>query len=96
MEKLVEFLFSISLAANALFFVPQILSLYKRKNPEGASLMMFACFNLLQVVSMMYGYIKRDYILVLGFGFSLLTCGAVTVLIVVYRMRVRKQKNAKV
>ena len=81
----VEFLFSISLAANALLFIPQIIKLYKTKRSEDVSLFMFLCFDAMQFISILYGYIKEDYVMMLGFGFSLITCGATTVLVWIYK-----------
>jgi MtN3 and saliva related transmembrane protein len=87
----IEVLFSISLIVNAAFFVPQIIKLYKTKNTSGISLLMFLGFNLIQFISILYGYIKKDYILMWGFALSLLTCGSVSILILIYR----KNTNAK-
>jgi len=43
-EFCIEFLFSISLIANAICFIPQIVTLYREKNPKSLSLTMFLCF----------------------------------------------------
>ena len=87
----IEVLFAISLIVNAAFFVPQIVKLYKIKNTSGISLLMFLGFNLIQFICILYGYIKKDYILMWGFALSLLTCGSVSILILIYR----KNTNAK-
>ncbi|WP_028389321.1 PQ-loop domain-containing transporter [Legionella fairfieldensis] len=81
----VEFGFSISLLVNALLFLPQIKALLKNKSAEGVSLITFAGFNVIQLFTLLHGLLIGDYLLVAGYLLSLLTCGAVTVLIVYYR-----------
>ena len=81
----IKFLFSISLIANAAFFIPQIVKLYKTKDPSGISLAMFLGFNAIQLIGVLYGYIQKDFILLWGFLLSLITCGTVSILILVYK-----------
>jgi MtN3 and saliva related transmembrane protein len=87
----IKFLFSISFIANAGFFIPQIIKLYKTKNASGVSLPMFLGFNAIQLVSVLYGYTKGDFILMGGFSLSLIACGLVSILIFIYR----KDKHEK-
>lgn len=83
--KLVEVIFFLSWIINAFLFIPQIILLYKKKDASEVSLLMFMCFNLIQIVTIFHGYIHKDYLLVLGFALSLLTSGTVTSLIIIYR-----------
>ncbi|WP_028389307.1 PQ-loop domain-containing transporter [Legionella fairfieldensis] len=82
---IVEFGFSISLLVNALLFIPQIKALVKNKSAQGVSLITFAGFNVIQLFTLLHGLLTGDYLLAIGYLLSLLTCGAVTVLIVYYR-----------
>lgn len=70
---------------NAALFVPQILLLYKSKNSKTVSLQMFLGFNIIQFSTALHGYMSEDYILMWGYTLSFITCGLVTVLILVYR-----------
>lgn len=84
---IIETMFSIGLFANAILFVPQIIRLYRTKDAEGSSLLTFGGFCLIQFFAILHGYINQDYLLMLGFALSLLTCGTVTILIVWYRLK---------
>jgi MtN3 and saliva related transmembrane protein len=70
---------------NAALFVPQILLLYRTKNAQNVSLLMFLGFNFIQFTTALHGYISKDYILMLGYSLSFVTCGLVTMLILFYR-----------
>lgn len=84
-QYIIEFGFSISLLVNAILFIPQVITLLKTKNAEGLSLITFMGFNVIQVFTLLHGLITHDYLLVGGYLLSLLTCGAVSVLVVYYR-----------
>ena len=81
----IEFGFSISLLANALLFIPQIIAIIKKRSAEGISLITFGGFNAIQVFTMFHGLLAHDYILALGYFLSILTCGTVSCLIVYYK-----------
>lgn len=82
----VEIVFSMGMVINALLFIPQIIRLYKTKNSQELSLLTFAGFNLIQLFTLLHGVIHNDKLLVFGMLFSLVMCGAVTFLIMYYRM----------
>lgn len=84
---IVECLFGLGLFINALLFVPQALKLLKSKNAEGLSLITFAGFNVMQILTMLHGYINEDYLLMFGFIPSFVFCGIVTSLIFLYRKK---------
>jgi MtN3 and saliva related transmembrane protein len=67
--------------------VPQVLALWRKKSDEGISLITFGGFSVLQMVGIVHGVYQRDWSLILGMAASLLTCGSVTFLTVVYRVR---------
>lgn len=82
---IVELGFSISLLANALLFIPQVHIIYKTKSVNDVSLVTFLGFNIIQLFTMLHGFITHDYILAAGYFLSILTCGSVSGLILYYR-----------
>lgn len=85
--KISEFIFAISLFINAALFVPQILILLRKKNSQGVSLITFFGFCFTQFFTIIHGYIHRDYILMVGYILSILTCGIATGLIIYYKKK---------
>lgn len=81
----VNTVFSLSLGFNILLFVPQAIKVYKKKQSQELSLFTFLGFNIMQFFTAWHGYLVKDYILMLGFGLSFITCGIVTYLIILYR-----------
>ena len=87
MLEFVALLFGLGLGGNALLFVPQIVSVWRKKSDVGVSLLTFGGFSILQIIGIIHGLYQRDLSLTLGMAASLLTCGTLTLLTVVYRMR---------
>jgi MtN3 and saliva related transmembrane protein len=87
MRQIVAWIFGLGLVGNALLFVPQAIALWRKKTDEGVSLVTFGGFSVLQVVGIVHGVYEHDWSLILGMTASLLTCGTVTGLTVVYRAR---------
>jgi MtN3 and saliva related transmembrane protein len=87
MEILIEGCFSLSLFINAALFVPQVYQLFKTKNANDLSLLTFAGFTVIQLVVILHGFLHNDYLLVAGTMLSLLPCGMITALIVIYQYR---------
>jgi MtN3 and saliva related transmembrane protein len=85
LEKLIILLFGFSLFANAMLFVPQAVKIIRKKSSKGLSFITFGGFCLFQLVAISYGWIRNDNIILIGYLFSLITCGAVTLLMVLYR-----------
>lgn len=86
MKEIVAWIFGFALMGNAALFVPQALAVWRKKSDEGISLITFAGFNLLQVIAIVQGYYQHDLALIVGMVASLITCGAVTSLTLVYRV----------
>ena len=80
----VELVFATGLFINAALFIPQAIEICKTKDSHGQSLLTFAGFNVIQLFTILHAYIHEDHILLLGNLLSLITCGAVTFLIVLY------------
>ncbi len=87
MKQFVAVLFGLGLLGNALLFVPQALAVWRKKSDEGISLITFGGFSVLQVIGIVHGFFQRDPSLTLGMAASLLTCGSVTLLTLLYRVR---------
>ena len=87
MRQIVAWIFGLGLVGNALLFVPQAIALWRKKTDEGVSLVTFGGFSVLQIVSIVHGVYEHDIALTLGMAASLLTCGTVTGMTVVYRVR---------
>ena len=87
MKQMVAVIFGLGLLGNALLFVPQALAVWRKKSDEGISLITFGGFTVLQIVSIAHGLYQHDPALTLGMGASLLTCGTLTALTIVYRVR---------
>lgn len=81
----INYLFGLGLFANAMLFVPQIIRLIKTKDANGVSLLMLSGFFSLQIISVLHGLVVKDYILSIGFSFSLITCGLTLLLAIFYK-----------
>jgi len=86
-RQIIDIFFSLGLFINAALFIPQAIKLYRVKNSQGLSLVTFGGFNLIQLSILLHGYMTKDYLLVIGYALSLITCGAVTLLILLYRIK---------
>jgi MtN3 and saliva related transmembrane protein len=92
-KEIVAVIFGLGLGCNALLFVPQVLALWRKKSDVGISLITFGGFSVLQVVGIVHGVYLNDLSLILGMAASLMTCGSVTGLTILYRVkRVRAGK----
>ena len=86
-NNLIEIVFGLGMFINAGLFIPQALKIYRAKSAQGASLISFAGFNILQITTFLHGYLHADYLLMLGMVLSLITCGTVTLLICYYQFK---------
>lgn len=84
MEIIIDFIFGISLFINALLFIPQVIKLYKTKDAKDVSKITFIGFCFMQLSAIIYGLFHQDWVLVFGYGLSLLTCGWTTILLIMY------------
>ncbi len=82
----IETVFSLGLFLNAVLFIPQIIRLYQKKDSKEISLLTFAGFNVIQFFTILHGYINHDYLLMVGYIISFITCGIVTAMIIYYRL----------
>jgi MtN3 and saliva related transmembrane protein len=87
MRQIVAWLFGLGLIGNALLFVPQAITLWRKKTDEGVSLITFGGFCVLQVIGVVHGFYEHDNSLIVGLAASFLTCGTATALTIFYRMR---------
>lgn len=87
MKQIVAVIFGLGLLCNAVLFVPQVLAVWRKKSDEGISLITFGGFSVLQAIGIVHGIFQQDLSLTLGMAASLLTCGSVTFLTLLYRVR---------
>jgi MtN3 and saliva related transmembrane protein len=87
MKEIVAVIFCLALLGNAALFVPQAIAVWRKKSDEGISLVTFGGFCVLQVIGVIHGVYQHDRSLIVGLGASFLTCGTVTFLTIVYRVR---------
>lgn len=85
MKEIVTFFFGLGFVFNASLFIPQALRIVKNKSAKDVALITFLGFNFIQLDGALYGYYQNDLILLYGNLISFLTCGAVTVLAIIYR-----------
>ena len=69
--------------------VPQVIAVWRKKSDEGISLITFGGFSVLQAIGILHGVYQRDASLILGMAASLLSCGSVTLLTLLYRTKRR-------
>ncbi len=74
---IIEFIFAIALFINAALFIPQAIKIYTSRSVQGVSLITFAGFLCIQFATVLHAWIVKDYILLVGFLLSMLTCGSV-------------------
>ncbi|MBP7867709.1 MAG: hypothetical protein KA419_17395 [Acidobacteria bacterium] len=87
MKEIVGVIFGLGLMANAGLFVIQALRIARTRSAKGVSIATFAGFCVLQVTGILHGIFQRDLYLLAGMIASLLACGTVTVLAILYRER---------
>jgi MtN3 and saliva related transmembrane protein len=87
MKEIVAWAFGVGLLGNAALFVPQAIAVWRKKSDEGVSLVTFGGFNVLQAIGIVHGLYQHDLSLTLGMIASIITCGTVTGLTLVYRAR---------
>lgn len=85
LTALIEIIFGLGLFLNAALFIPQIIKLYKTKNVQGFSLLTFAGFNLIQLFTLLHGYLHQAYLLMFGYVLSLIACATVSTMIICYK-----------
>lgn len=90
----IEVIFSISLFINAALFVPQIIRILKEKQTKELSLITFGGFWILQMITVLHGFLNQDYLLAFGYILSLITCGSVVILILVYRFKTEESNSS--
>jgi MtN3 and saliva related transmembrane protein len=87
MKEIVAWAFGLGLLGNAALFVPQAIAVWRKKSDEGVSLITFGGFNVLQAIGIVHGLYQGDRALTIGMIASIITCGAVTGLTLMYRAR---------
>lgn len=86
-KNVVEIIFSLALFINAILFIPQIITILKKKSTEEVSLLTFLGFLVIQISIILHGIINQDYMLAIGYSLSMITCGILVISILYYRRR---------
>lgn len=86
-DKIIEYSFILSLFVNAVLFIPQIMRIVASKDAKEVSFITFFGFWLIQLATTLHGFLHRDYLLAFGTLGSMVTCGYVLWLIVLYRIK---------
>ncbi|MBY0543976.1 MAG: PAS domain-containing protein, partial [Gammaproteobacteria bacterium] len=86
-KGIIELIFSAALFLNALLFIPQAVRIVIEKSAKGISLVTFSGFLIIQLAIVSHAAIMHDYLLMVGYLLSLLTCGSVVLLTLLYRRR---------
>ncbi len=89
MEKIIELVFSLGLFVNAALFIPQGIRILIKKDAKEISFITFFGFLLIQLSTVLHGYIKKDHLLAFGTLASMITCGWVVLLVLYYRLKKR-------
>lgn len=83
----VDFFFALGLFINAILFIPQIIRLWRFKDPTGVSFITFAGFDAIQLFTIFHGMLVRDDLLTYGTFLSLITNTIVVLQIIYYRIQ---------
>lgn len=95
MKYFIEIMFGLGVFFNALLFIPQAIQLFRTKDAAGLSLFTFVGFNIMQLFTVLHGYLNKDYVLMWGFLLSFILCGIVTIMIIFYKKIKRKSYEAE-
>ncbi len=90
--SIIEILFAAGLFTNAILFIPQIIRLVQKKHSDDISLITFLGFNIINLLTVLHGFLHKDYILLFGSFAAFLTNSVVTFLIIWYRLNRSTQK----
>lgn len=82
---IIQAIFELGLFINALLFIPQAVKIIKDKGAKDVSFITFFGFWLISLSVALHAYIAKDYLLLFGTSLSLITCGLVVLLILIYR-----------
>ena len=82
---IIDILFDIGMFVNAVVYVPQIIKIFHRKEAKDLSLITFVSVGLLQLIVALHGYFYRDFALMVGMVFALLSTITLISLIIVYQ-----------
>jgi two-component system aerobic respiration control sensor histidine kinase ArcB len=96
LTNIIEITFGLVLFINALLFVPQAVRILKEKSAVGVSLLTFVGFLLIQFVIVLHGIIHQDYPLIMGYLISMLSCGVVIILALIYKSQDKKIQDTNI
>ena len=77
--------FAAGTLANISLFIIQAIKLYRVKDSSGLSFTTFLGFNIIQLSTILYGFIQQDRLLMYGYIATFIVCGFVTIMIPLYK-----------
>ncbi len=89
-SNIIDFLFGSALLINAGLIIAQLMKIVSHKSARDVSLVTFAGFGLIQLVTLSYGYMHSASILFYGTMFSLIASLGVVVAIIYYKLLDKK------
>jgi len=90
-----DLLYGSALLVNAALFIPQAWKIYIKKTADGASLITFGGFNVIQLLGFINGIYNNDYALIFGQAISFVACGLVTIQIARHKFKPSQKANSK-
>ncbi|OGK18787.1 hypothetical protein A3H83_04010 [Candidatus Roizmanbacteria bacterium RIFCSPLOWO2_02_FULL_39_8] len=78
---------ALSLLVKVIGFPDQIRKNYKRQSTEGLSVTFFVLSFLVYVLWTIHGFLKNDWVIILGQGLGIITTGAIVYQIFHYRKK---------
>lgn len=90
-----DHLFSFVLLINSAIFLFQFSKIINRKSADDVSILTFAGFAAIQLITLIHGYLHRDYILLYGTSLSLISCVLVICAVMYFRLTksIKKQNT---
>ncbi len=83
MLNIINIIFSAALFLNAAIFIPQAVRIYTTKSAVGVSLLTFGGLLVIQFATVLHAVMVQDYILLIGYLLSMVTCGSVIILVLI-------------
>lgn len=90
-----DVVYGAALFINATLFIPQAWKIFVKKTAEGASLITFGGFNVIQILGFINGIYNNDYALIFGQAISIVACGLVTAQIIIYKFKLLHKGRSK-
>ena len=85
-NRWITVIYGLSLAANALLYIPQAVKIFKEKSSQNVLLVTFSGFFILLIIAFLYGVANDDKVQAVGSALGVIACGSVLFMAIIYRM----------